>query len=288
MATLKQHIDWVICNYPSLYRCVNDPRMSRLLVLEHMFFVIGNGYEWDRDKGQLILGEHEPIELPDDYFKKELFTFDVPEEKAKAFEEFLGNRYFYVVDHYECDPVTIHFEATEEDALKWQPNWDIDRFGFSDRKFIHLKRANAYLFEQKDDSRDLGPYRLSEYSAIVELIKGKTNSPHIENYSFDDYPVNQEWINGCIEVAREAVVFYDNPKRAATDFYHPNETLPCERYNYNKAKKEGEIKEFRENREYKENETVEEYCERIWQNHLAQQQKYLQAFLVKYDTPPKS
>jgi len=77
---LNLHIAQAIREYPSLYRDVTYEK-SRLKVLDQLFFVIGNGYEWS-PKGILVerkfSGEKRPkvsrsFKFDDDYWTKPLF-----------------------------------------------------------------------------------------------------------------------------------------------------------------------------------------------------------------------
>jgi len=79
MKKLDLHIAQSIRKYPSLYRDVTYEK-SRLKVLDQLFFVIGNGYEWS-PKGTLVEGFPEKkrpkvsrsLKFDDDYWTKPLF-----------------------------------------------------------------------------------------------------------------------------------------------------------------------------------------------------------------------
>lgn len=133
---------------------------------------------------------------------------DTQSDKLKDFIKFLDSSkvFYYEKGLRSGFGKTIVFEAEEKEAREWANKWILGTF--------------PYAHKEECDF-DLNPYPLNEYSALVELLEGKTNSPHIENYNFSDYPVQQQWIDGCIEVAEAAKEFYNDYNRYST-YYSSN------------------------------------------------------------------
>lgn len=278
---IEDHVRWVIYNYPSLYRVRNNPELSRLHVLGSLFFTIGTGYEWDKDKGILTNGEIEPmVKLPEGFFEKELYAFDVENSKAEGFVDFLKDRFHYIKQDRYDNITTVIFEATEDEAKGWKWDWDNHRFRGrpKTRPTTEIELDSVYVNEQACDY-DLHPYPLCNYSAIVELTKGKTDSPHIEDYSFADFPPQPDWIRACVDVAKEALAFYNDESRYCTDSYHPSNNIGRYQYEYKKAKKKGEEAEYRNKLGYEEGETPEERSHRSFEAHRKHQITCLEKFL---------
>jgi len=289
MMSLEKEIIRSIYYYPSLYRVKNNPKLSRLHVLEHMFFTIGNGYEWNRDKGILEISDwgrpESEINLPDDFFEKDLYSFDVASSKANDFLKFLGDRFYYVKFDIFNDPLTtVVFESTEQQAQEWKFYWDSYRYSRKPETRPDKSKLEFEFVNPQVCAFDLNPYPLCEYSAVVELIEGKTNSPHIENYSFAEYPVSQEYISGCTEVVKAAKEYYNDPSRYCNDHYHPNKRAFLE-YDYNEAVENGKIVEYREKLGMLDGETFQDYLQRGFDTHKQQQLDYLDRYLEKFDKP---
>ncbi len=190
----------MIYEYPILYRVYKNPFLSRMLALEHLFFTIGNGYDWSI-KGVLYNTNNprsKPIELPEDYFDKLLFDFRL-HDKQKEFAELLRSKglYFYTPDRSHSlmpSPTEFYFEATYEQA---EELFSWDKFGASTINLMLKPKIKPYLAQTK---AIFSPYTICEYSAIAELINRKTNSYHIENFSFDDFPPKPDYIAACMDL----------------------------------------------------------------------------------------
>ena len=215
---IEDHIRQSIYEYPSLFRVRNDPRMSRLCVLDHMFFCIGTGMEWDRDTGTMNdgSGDEGMSELPEGFFEKELYEIEVEADKIDGFIALLEseNRFFYRRSGktvWNDDAASIVFEADHNQAAKYQIEWGNSRFGISDDpKWIYV--------DKMERGSGLKPYPLGQFSPVVELIEGKTDSLHIPNYSFDEYPPDPQWVAAACDLAKEALEYYNDKDRYCNDY----------------------------------------------------------------------
>lgn len=259
--SLEDHIRSAIWNYPLLYRSRNNPKLSRLEVLGHMFFVIGNGYEWDKDTGTLFIEEYKsPKKLPNDYFSKELVTVDLSNEQIEILIPKIENRFYYILHKSWCEQNTIIFESSQEEAQEL---------------------TGLDFVMSAESGNNISPYGLCKYSAMVELLEGKTNSSHIENYNFDDYPVGVDWIQGCRDYVVEALSYYKDEKRYKTHHYHSSNSYD---YYYYEAKRAGkrQLTKYRKDHGFKKGETLRQKLKRSWKSYKRKQLKYIREFLKKY------
>jgi hypothetical protein len=217
---LEDHLRWMVYNYPGLYRVRNNPEQSRLHALEHLFFTIGGGYDWDIDGYLAVLDgfkddDSKTIlkEYPQGYFAKELYEVELSDEKqVQAVVDDLGDRFSYVKETRFWSTRVI-FEATEREAQEIAVKWD------EKKKEEYLRKTEKEYYKNNDPLVDIfvycletkfkmHPYPLSKYSAICELMEGRTDSPHIENFEFKDFPVREDWFKGCVDVVTAALEHY--------------------------------------------------------------------------------
>lgn len=188
----------LIYECPTLFRVYKNPELSRMKVLSHLFFTIGNGFDWSI-KG--ILHEiNEPkkklVQLPEDYFDKKLYEF-VLYAKHNEFAEILRskNYYFYTTKNYPSGE-RFYFEATEsqaEELIAW------NNYQEPTIKAMMLPKFQSLILAE-NKSGVFNPYRICNYSAIAELINRKTNSSHIQNFSFDEFPPKPDHIEACMDL----------------------------------------------------------------------------------------
>jgi hypothetical protein len=181
-----------------------------MLALKHLFFTIGNGYDWSI-KGVLYDTNNprsKPIELPQDYFDKLLFDFRL-HEKQKEFAELLQSKglYFYTPDRphsWMSNPTEFYFEATHEEA---EELFGWDNHGATLLSLMLKPKIKPLLAEANPV---FDPYEICEYSAIAELINRKTNSYHVENFSFDDFPPKPDYVAACMDLALFTKAHFEN------------------------------------------------------------------------------
>jgi hypothetical protein len=56
---------------------------------------------------------------------------------------------------------------------------------------------------------DFTPYPIGIYCPLLEMIEGKTNSLHIDNFEIKSF--KSDWIKGAVDIAKEAVAYYNGP-----------------------------------------------------------------------------
>ena len=232
---LEHFVNYSIYNYPTLYRSKNYSA-SRLKVLDHLFFVIGNGYEW---KPEGYLCDHakkdQTLEsLPEGFFEKNLYDIDVTPEQFPKIKASLGDCLYYSILRKDLGcpaegEYMVIFEAKDDDqARKTYAEFRSDRD--KERSFSNVFVNNAISHHQRH------PYPLCQYSALVELTEGKTNSFHVENFDLIAQP---DWLDGCIEAALDALLYFDDESRYKNDMNHPSNSINRMKYDSEKAKKEG-------------------------------------------------
>ncbi len=270
--TLEDHVRWAIYNYPTLHRHQNYED-SRLSVLDHLFLVIGNGYEWDVKQGVLVDAyDSRPkalADLPPNFFGRNLYEiiyFDRERwDVAKTRPD-----YYYLTD--EGDLV---YEADESDALKWIIRFERQRDD-SWTSYPYPARAGRHGEEHS-------PYPLCQYSALVEMLDGKTHSPGERSQQLTPHP---DWIKGALDVAHWALTYYQTPALYCENMYHPDVTIPqMERDERLWARGVEDMYDWRKNLD--PGQTKEQYAQANWDHFHAEQLDYLQRFIAKFegDTP---
>ena len=178
--SLEGHIRWAVWNYPALYRR-ESYEASRMGVLDHLFLVIGNGYEWDVRRGILVDGvTHKNMGhdvIPASFFKRQLYELlnvNWHEWNKTARKP----KFWYMTEHSG-----LVFEATSPKRAGQYA----DRFGIDEHH--HAMSASA----RGDES---SPYPLCDYSALVEILDGHTNSPGEQHVKFVPH---REWLAGAVE-----------------------------------------------------------------------------------------
>lgn len=259
MATLKQQVDTSIYKYPSLYRGFFY-ETSRPHVLDHLFFTIGNGYEWNLATGQL----EDPFDpavidrLPDGFFDRRLYEIIyLDQEKwAKAKQR---PKYYY-----QPRPDHLVFEADDDKAaLYW-----FRRFERKDRGLSH------FVYKARASRDVLHPYGLCKYSALVEILEGHTN-----NWGCPPHKLTpaDDWLEGCIEQARYAFKYYKTPSMYEGNYYYTDNVLRQMEID-ERLLKQGEKLHWK----LKPGETKHDYAASCWQRHLDTNLEYLTRFLEKY------
>ena len=281
---LEDHVRWCIWTYPTLYRG-RDYASSRILVLNHLFFTIGTGLEWHRD-GYLTDGHknHFRKTLPKRYFECNLYCFLLDESRSnkKKVKQDLNGAFHYFLGKRGKETEVV-FEATPEEAKRLTKAHGRDPFATNinhpeDDFPLRVRNAAAMYLEQ-NRAFGLNPYPLSEYSSLVEITKGRTNSLHVENFDLVPQP---DWLEGCADMARYALSYYQDEEKYKHNSYHPDQTLNQFQWEIKDAKREGRKPHFEKN--MKEGETLEEFAQRIWDRHLKDELKLLDAFFAKYET----
>lgn len=311
---LEHLVNDSIVKYPTLYRIPGDPVTSRLRVLNHLFLVIGNGYEWnkagfledaygrkrkltktlpkwifDKDiyalhlKGKLVKSKRKVLEL----LKKDKFPHYVPEKSTShefsvIFQSLPMDAYELVLHLFGDEKyMGMPLREREEDYLS-DPEKRQRAFIYAD--FLSLSPADAFPFGLKGRGKSKGgitPYPLSKYSAISEMLNGRTDSPCIENFKLVPHP---KWAAGAVDVAKAALEYYLDHERYSSDSYHPSRCLNSFKEMYDKAKAgpKKEFAAFLKDHGYLKGETPKQHCERCWERHLKEQVDILERFIKKF------
>jgi hypothetical protein len=225
---LEDRVRFSLLNYPSLYRVRGNPRLSRLKVLDHMFVGIGTGYEW-HPTGYLAEMEHyEPYgqrtapEYPPGYFDKKLYSIEVLPKNADPLQAALGDAFYLRRD---CSYFgTLHFfvetsldTAAELDAKYGKNSMNrvlnakiLKEAGIDRPPFVH----------EAETEYDLSFTNLCDLSPISEMIRGRTTSYHVPDFDLDGI-IKPDYIQGCADLAREAITYYGDHNRYKRSFRYP-------------------------------------------------------------------
>ncbi len=268
---LEDLIRQSIYEYPLLYRVKNDPVASRMLVLNHLFLVNGNGFDWSKDGTLVEIGTKMKGRktLPARFFKINLFSFKLTTDHITKTRDFLKsqNRFHYTFKYKDEARVYLEAESASEAlriAQKFKPE------------------VSAFLVTTEQVTSDYSPYPICQYSAIAELIEGRTHTLMRDGFNFEDYPPQKSWIDGCRDIALEALSYYHTPERQLSNSYHPKHSSIRFRRDYDAAKKNGDLDVYLSEHQYELNETPEEKAVRTFEEFKAEQIDYLESFLKKY------
>lgn len=266
MTALNHVVNSAIYNYPTLFRHV-DYEQSRLLVLNQLFFVIGNGYEWHED-GYLYdnCSNYKPRKtLPKDFFNKKLFDVEINRSLINELKKEFKDRFFHIKKGIST---YVIFEAKDrEEAVFLTNKFRIKRptsvEGF-DWVFVHEILPNFKY----------NPYPLCEYSGLVEILNRKTNSPRCKNF---DLVPQTDWLEGCLDIARHALTYYEDESKFSKNHYHHSNTTE-------KYKKEYENINIKKHwlDKLMNGETVEQFAVRMWKEYRNEQLDYLYRFINKF------
>jgi len=310
---LEHQIDKSIYTYPSLYKA-HDRRTSRLLVLDHLFNTIGNGYEWantkDPAKGgyltepnsrklhgdwvrnyDLPYGKEKFQPLPEQFFSEQILRVREREQMHGLDEGPLGDMF----RHHDFDKdktplqlaeIGVTFvsvrvrkgEGSRTTTLLHVTGYDdSNKAQFLALHKLGLTEDNASTFG--GGQRVMTPYPVSHYSAIWEIYHGK------------DMLVQDDWLRGAVDLAEESLAHYNTEARYKEDTYYPKERDARNDRNQmaeRKRKGDKELAELKKIWGYdKTNEvpTVKLILEKktkFWEKHRADCIKFYEKFLKKY------
>lgn len=304
---LENVIKWSIYNYPILYR-KKDYETSRISVLGHIFLTIGTEYEWHPDGflADIFAEDYRSKvmeELPEGFFEKNLWDMEVEIGRKAEVQEALKGRFFYFTERGQRDrTVYCIFESddideAEEIYLKYDADtsrlrqnvkrvladkkrWE--EYGLSPRYYV--SKASSISLEDPERYPRHNPYPLSEYSPLVEMLNGRTNSPHIDN--FELVYIKPDWIQGAIDIAEYAFDYYSDPEKYCHHYQHPSKSTLKSELDW--AIKEGREESFRKSRGLVNGKTPEQRSEECWKRFHSNQLDLLKRFLDKYKNSEKT
>lgn len=263
-----------IYSYPTLYRQDNYEH-SRLTVLNHLFLVIGNGYEWHPD-GYLYYvmpNKQGRKTLPKNFFEMNLYTFDLPKKSKADLEKALKNKFYYFrKEHY--GNLSVVFEAEKKEAQKLADIFAENQTGTKTAHYAGTKEHYEFLRKYGDvpDHFIIHPYPISEYSAISEIFNKRTNSLHIQNFDLVPQP---DWLAGAIDIAVATLDFYEDEEKAKYNSYHPRKRMAI-------TKREWEETKDKKNWNINPGESIEDYVYRHWNEYKEKQISFLTEFLKEF------
>ena len=289
---LEDQVRSSILHYPTLYRAKNYED-SKILVYNQLFCTIGNGYEWDKD-GTLhsLFIDKTSQKIPADFFKKKLWCFDFKPKMGKQLKAALENHFFYFTNEKMYGNKTVVFEGTKKFAQQLCKKYEAKE-GIGQRPKEWLIKKNVYVQEAGCYLRDkykvkwlnepsvCVPYPMCDYSAIVEMVNGRTNSPHIENF---DLEPRADWLEGAKEMVEYVLSFYQNEELCKHCHYHPSQSIPSMQYDYNAYKKKKKTKTLKEWRKVIGwmSGTIPQRCNKSWKRFQDHQIKICRDFIAKY------
>jgi hypothetical protein len=281
MISLDAHVRWAIWNYPTLFRCDNY-KDSRLEFMEHMFLTNGNGYEWAPEGYMMAIDSNKSTiqkakKLPSNYFDMNLYILrGVIPEKIEELLDFLSDRFHYMLSKKWNNQKEVVFEAnSQKEASEITDKYTQHKM----RNFEGIEMSDRMKYSNAEEARNrlsFSPYPICQYAAISEIMLGKTTG-NDEGFNFIPQP---DYLQGCIEVAEEALKYYNTEESYKNNFYHPSKTLHGFKYDIKEAHAKGKKAAVEKN--LKDGETIEEFAERIWVSHREEQIKILSKFLNKY------
>lgn len=245
--SLQAALDESIVKYPTLYRR-GDRDHSELHVLSHYFISYGTGLEW-HPHGLLADYNHrrgyafpKRVRMPDDFFEAELYALDVDPRKSREIIAELGDRFYLRKPGRTCFGKTVgllvRLESKEQaiqDVIKYSADpadaeraeWMADLLEKLPPEVgnigVHVSIARG---DKLDDEPGMAfedvwfPDSISEYSPICEMLEGRTNSPHIENFDLDGI-IRPDWVDGAVRIARMALKQLTDESKHPISFYYP-------------------------------------------------------------------
>ena len=125
-----------------------------------------------------------------------------------------------------------------------------------------------HLYEARSDSvGPTVPYPISGHSAISEIHAG------VDLYGTLVRPC-ADWLAGAVEIAEHALWFLQDATACRQDYHHPDRSLPDLRRTWERNP------EFLARK--LAGESIEEFAERLWQEHQAKSVEFLNAFLAAH------
>jgi hypothetical protein len=287
---LEHAINWSILNYPTLYRMKTHAE-SRLKVLDHFFLCIGTGMDWRKEGYLADLTDRHPEkkvvkQLPKGFYEMELFQVDIdPKMLKEAKQELKDNKVWFNV-RKSYFGTTITFTWSRELALPFVIKYECEKDRNQRAEYSEMYKdipgiENPWatrLREANAREHPFNPYPMCEYSALIEMVNKRTNSPHIEN--FDLTFVLEDWIQGAIEVAKAALAYYNDEAQYSNNYYHPNKCLWNFQEDYDKDPEDFERKNIE--RGFPPKTSVKDTCLMCFEQHRAKQIDYCNRFLQMY------
>lgn len=268
---IVDYISKAIQEYPSLYKDTNYEK-SKMKVLDHIFFTIGNGLEMakpaDGEEGGYVV---------DPKYKKNRITDEWERRKDKPYGK---ERYKKIPDTYFDDIVYYVYAGI--------PAFDVvvvDKDGYGKSSYIRYdKRVNKEHSEPRlykaESNHPFSPYPFSkEHSLACEVFyKGVFIQP--------------DWMEELIKLCERTQIYFANEDEYSNNVYYPSESriksdLRAFQKRYEESSGKG-IKDLRKIWGYQINETVPDFEEirkrktESWEKFRKSQIQFLTKFIKKF------
>ena len=197
---LSEIIKNSILSYPTLYKFETEEQ-SRIAVLNHLFFVIGNGYEWESGGSSLTSSsEYEASieEYPEDFFNRELWK--VSEVKGGDKSKFIEDMERNGIEYYSRNnnnSVDFHIFTDRQTAYFYA-----EKYGRKSYNMAYSCRNSQVDF-----------YPICEFSNITHMLNGKTD----EGEELPNIP--EDFIAAGLELCLAAREYYHDEERYSKHIY---------------------------------------------------------------------
>lgn len=263
---IKDFISKSIQEYPSLYKDV-DYEKSKLKVLNHVFFVYGNGLELadtgnPDNCGYVVEPKHKYNKKEDGY--KRLKDKPYGEDKYKPIPEgYFDSVVYYVhASEYPLEIIKLDFDRTYYRYSK-----DVLKSDFSQPK---LYKAQSF--------ETFSPYPFCEYSIIHDVYEG--------------FKLEQDWLDELIILCERTLEYFNDRDQYIKNSYYPSEyQINSNLKHFEKEKRDFGSKGIIRLRKlwgYEESDIIPTYDEitnrkyNIWEQYRNDKIDYLTKFLSKH------
>lgn len=261
---ISDYISKTIQEYPSLYKDENYEK-SKLKVLDHIFFTIGNGVEIaetinPEDGGYMTkpIYDSEYERIPDKLYGSETYK-PLPD------------------DYFETVIYSILASENPLEITKRTTNYG-DKIYFRYKKFKHKHQEPILFIEENKDI--LEPYPICFGFSIVDKIFS-------ENIFIQD-----DWMKELIVLCERTLEYFNIKTQYINNIYYPKISSIEKDLNHFKEYFEHggmkKVKELRETWNYEIKDTVPDYTEiktnktELWNKFRESQIDFLTKFLLKY------
>jgi len=257
---IKDYISKNIQEYPSIFKAKNYEE-SKLLVLNHTFFVFGTGLELAKTKNVKQGGY---VTYPK--LKKHIRQFDLKYGKETYMpipNDYFETKLFYICNYPELKNIfTIN---------------GVTYFKYDSNKF---KFGTKPIFLEASTEEQFYPYPFSkEYSLVCKIF-------------YEDLFLQEDWLKELINLVKRALIYFENPEEYKSDCKFPSEKrIQKEVIRFQEVfEKEGSdgIIRLKELWNYPvvnfsiDFEEIEKNINYIWEQYKTKQIDFLNKFLEKY------
>ena len=286
---LEKLINKFIYEYPTLYRSRNH-ESSRLHVLGHIFVSYGTALAWCKDGYLYSVIRHDdpfavpPMDsLPENFYDMKLWKVDLEEDRVEDFKKTMEGKFYYFRPRCLEGDRQAFFEGDEEFAkniiIDFQCNKDCFYRDLKNEDKEIVKRSlrirMAVSHDISYDRKGYNPSDLCEYSPLMEMLDGKTNSFDIENFELKY--IKPDWLNGAIDIAEFCLKYWNDDSRNIENYQHPDRCLRQFQDLY-----EEDPEEFHRRENWGKGMTIEQYCWSCWEECKKNELKKYEMFLQKF------